>query len=181
MATQTAGRVFRLAERFVRSSGTAVRILFPPKSDSVGLLRLSTAALSLWITEDLQTAKRIDWPPDRRNDHRADRSSPQTTLQIMFSEVPPQRTPEWQRNQSPTALPEQLNQHRTPYEPDNTWKGRTQMQTELHDAALSNTATKLATHNSTTPRNRSNSDRCLNKPLSPPPLTQNEGCQTCVN
>ena len=86
MTTQTTGRVFRLAERFVRASGTAVRLLFPLKSDSAGWTRLLKAAPpSLWITEVIQTAKRIDWPPDRRNFHTADSSPPQTTLQRMFT------------------------------------------------------------------------------------------------
>ena len=55
------------------------------------------------------------------------------------------------------------------------------MQTESHAAVLSDAPTKHETHNSNPPRNRSNTDRCLNKPLSPPPLTQNECRQTCVN
>ena len=181
MTAQTAGRVFRLAERFVRASGTAIRLLVPLKSDSAGLMRLLTATNSLWITEVMRTAKRIDWPPERRKLHSEDSSSTQTALQRMLNAIPPARTPERQRNQNPTAPSEKSHQNRTPYDSDNTRANRAQLQTEPRTADLADAPTKPEPQKDERAQARSKLDQCLNKPLSPPPLSQNECRQSCVN
>ena len=134
MTSQTTGRVFQLAMRFVKASGGRRSGLRLPCKVTLWVECASMQHLPCGSLKQKQTAERIDWPPDRRVMHTIASPPVQTMLRRMLDAVPPTTTPVRQENVNQTAPPEESQSDKTPCESDDCQKGTTRNMPEAQTA-----------------------------------------------
>ena len=176
MATQTAGRVFQWATRFVGTSGgMAVRLTTPLSRISAGLVRFTHGPCG--VLKSKQTATPIEWPPDRRIfDMNASPFRPGALQHLIDSDtttIHPERL-ECLNQTAPPRLSQTANKMLRPNE---NREDETQTTAETQIAEPTRALSDLPTHERSPPQDNLQTclttDRCKNKSHLAP-LSQNK-------
>ena len=174
MATQTAGRVFQLATRFVGTSGgMAVRLTTPLLRDSAGLVQFTHGSCGSLKSE--QTAKPIDCPSVRRatktNASPVRNALLQHLIDADLSPIPPKQPGTLSQTAPPRLSQRQKWSQATD---EKCQRNAMQAPTETHTAERAIAPTDdQPTHKHTHPHDDSLTNRCKNEPH-PGPLLQSE-------